>query len=206
MDEIAVRGVDLEDIEGFERACAQAAEWRRAGLPPIPIAVNVSGVQFHRQDLREVVRSKLDAFGLDPSVLHIEITETAIVAARERAIELLGQLRELGVHLALDDFGTGYSSLAQLKRLPVREIKVDRSFVIEMMQSPDVRQIVRSTIDLGHNLGMRVVGEGVESGEALAVLRELGCDLAQGHFVSPPLPGPEFVRWLRERGRTGSAA
>jgi diguanylate cyclase len=136
----------------------------------------------------------------------LEITESSVMADPEAARRQLDEITAMGVRVSIDDFGTGYSSLAQLKRLPVREIKVDRSFVVEMLQSSDVRQIVRSTIELGHNLGLTVVGEGVESGEALAALRALGCDLAQGFFVSAPLSGPDLVRWLAARELAGSVA
>ena len=183
----------------LERACAQAAEWREAGLPRIPIAVNVSGVQFHRQDLCEVVRKKLDAFGLDPSILHIEITETAIVAARERAIELLTQLRELGVRLALDDFGTGYSSLSYLKSFPIDTVKIDRSFVAEMLTDHTTASIVEAIVSMSRILGLSVVAEGVEDPSQFAFLERIGCDAVQGFYLSVALPAPQFVKLLKQR-------
>jgi predicted signal transduction protein with EAL and GGDEF domain len=182
----------------LERACAQAAEWRRAGLPPIPIAVNVSGVQFHRQDLCDVVRRKLDAFGLDPSVLHIEITETAIVAARERAIALLGQLRELGVRVALDDFGTGYSSLSYLKSFPIDTVKIDRSFVAEMLTDHTTASIVEAIVSMTRILGLSVVAEGVEDQSQFAFLQRVGCDVVQGFYVSGAVPAEQFAKLLAE--------
>jgi predicted signal transduction protein with EAL and GGDEF domain len=182
----------------LERACAQMAEWRKAGLPVIPIAVNVSGVQFHRQDLCEVVRRKLDKFGLDPSVLHIEITETAIVAARERAIALLGQLRELGVRLALDDFGTGYSSLSYLKNFPIDTVKIDRSFVSEMLTDHTTASIVEAIVSMTRILGLSVVAEGVEDQSQFAFLQRVGCDAVQGFFVSGPVPADQFPKLLKE--------
>jgi len=182
----------------LERACAQAAEWRKAGLPPIPIAVNVSGVQFHRQDLCEVVRRKLDAFGLDPSVLHIEITETAIVAARERAIALLGQLRELGVRLALDDFGTGYSSLSYLKSFPIDTVKIDRSFVAEMLTDHTTASIVEAIVSMTRILGLSVIAEGVEDQSQFAFLQRVGCDAVQGFYVSGAVPAEQFAKLLKE--------
>ncbi|HSC14469.1 MAG TPA: bifunctional diguanylate cyclase/phosphodiesterase, partial [Gammaproteobacteria bacterium] len=183
----------------LERACAQAAEWRDAGLPRMPISVNVSGVQFHRQDLCEVVRKKLDAFRLDPGILHIEITETAIVAARERAIELLTQLRKLGVRLALDDFGTGYSSLSYLKSFPIDTVKIDRSFVAEMLTDHTTASIVEAIVSMSRILGLSVVAEGVEDPSQFAFLQRIGCDAAQGFYVSAALPAAEFVKLLKQR-------
>jgi diguanylate cyclase len=187
----------------LERACAQAAEWRKAGLPPIPIAVNVSGVQFHRQDLCEVVRRKLDAFGLDPSVLHIEITETAIVAARERAIELLTQLRELGIRLALDDFGTGYSSLSYLKSFPIDTVKIDRSFVAEMLTDHTTASIVEAIVSMTRILGLTVIAEGVEDHSQFAFLQRVGCDAIQGFYVSAAIPAEQFAKLILELDGTG---
>jgi EAL domain-containing protein (putative c-di-GMP-specific phosphodiesterase class I) len=189
----------------LERALAQGAAWSREGLD-LTLAVNVSALDLQDPELAERLRARLGEAGFPPERLVLEITESSVMADPVAARRQLDEVTAMGVRVSIDDFGTGYSSLAQLKRLPVREIKVDRSFVSEMLQSPDVRQIVRSTIDLGHNLGLRVVGEGVESGETLAALRELGCDLAQGHQVSPPLAAPELVRWLKDRRREGSAA
>ncbi len=182
----------------LDRACAQAAEWRRAGLPPIPIAVNVSGVQFHRQDLCEVVRRKLDAYGLDPSVLHIEITETAIVAARERAIALLTQLRELGVRLALDDFGTGYSSLSYLKSFPIDTVKIDRSFVAEMLTDHTTASIVEAIVSMTRILGLSVIAEGVEDQAQFAFLQRIGCNAVQGFYFSGAVPADQFAKLLQE--------
>jgi predicted signal transduction protein with EAL and GGDEF domain/CheY-like chemotaxis protein len=187
----------------LERACAQAAEWRKAGLPPIPIAVNVSGVQFHRQDLCEVVRRKLDAFGLDPSALHIEITETAIVAARERAIALLTQLRELGVRLALDDFGTGYSSLSYLKSFPIDTVKIDRSFVAEMLTDHTTASIVEAIVSMTRILGLTVIAEGVEDHSQFAFLQRIGCDAMQGFYVSAAIPAEQFAKLILELDGTG---
>jgi predicted signal transduction protein with EAL and GGDEF domain/CheY-like chemotaxis protein len=180
----------------FDRACAQAAEWRKAGLPRIPIAVNVSGVQFQRQDLCDVVRRKLEAYSLDPSLLHIEITETAIVSARERAIALLSQLREQGVRLALDDFGTGYSSLSYLKSFPIDTLKIDRSFVAEMLTDHTTASIVEAIVSMTRILGLSVIAEGVEDHAQFAFLQRIGCDAVQGFYVSGAVPPAQFVKLL----------
>ena len=123
------------------------------------------------------------------------------------ASRVLRDLKDLGVSLAIDDYGTGYSSLAHLKRLPVDELKIDKSFVTHLKHSAkqDVL-ILRSTIELGHNMGLKVIAEGVENAEAWQILKELGCDMAQGYFVSPPLPAPQFEEWFRRAGDSNVAA
>jgi predicted signal transduction protein with EAL and GGDEF domain len=180
----------------IERACQQAMDWRRAGLPPLPIAVNVSGVQVRRQDLAALVRSALAAAGLEARYLRIEITETAIVAVRERAIELLGQLRDLGVSLALDDFGTGYSSLSYLKSFPIDMLKIDRSFVAEMLTDHTTASIIEAIISMTRILGLKVLAEGVEDQAQFAFLKQLGCDAVQGYYFSGAIPPAEFARFF----------
>ena len=189
----------------LERALAQGAAWSREGLD-LTLAVNLSALDLLDAELARRLAARLESAGFPPERLVLEITESSVMADPAMARRQLDEITAMGVRVSVDDFGTGYSSLAQLKRLPVRELKVDRSFVVEMLQSPDVRQIVRSTIDLGHNLGLKVVGEGVESSEALSALKALGCDLAQGHFVSAPLGGPDLVRWLADRELVRSLA
>jgi EAL domain-containing protein (putative c-di-GMP-specific phosphodiesterase class I) len=182
----------------LDRACAQAAAWQKAGLPRIPIAVNVSGVQFQRQDLAEVVRRKLAQHGVDSSMLHIEITETAIVAAHDRAIALLGQLRDLGVRLALDDFGTGYSSLSYLKSFPIDTVKIDRSFVAEMLTDHTTASIVKAIVSMTRILGLSVIAEGVEDEAQFGFLEQIGCDAVQGYFISAAIPPAKFEKLLEE--------
>jgi predicted signal transduction protein with EAL and GGDEF domain len=191
----------------LERACAQAVAWQRAGFQ-IPVAVNVSGVQFQRQDLTAIVRRKLDATGLAPSLLHIEITETVIVSARDRAVAVLAQLRELGVRLALDDFGTGYSSLSYLKNFPIDTLKIDRSFVSEMLTDSTTASIIEAIISMTRVLGLSVIAEGVEDQAQYKFLQEIGCDAIQGFYVSKAVPADEFAKLLSERRQpvsTGAA-
>jgi len=182
----------------LERACAQAVAWQRAGFQ-IPVAVNVSGVQFQRQDLTAVVRRKLESTGLAPSLLHIEITETVIVSARERAVAVLAQLRELGVRLALDDFGTGYSSLSYLKNFPIDTLKIDRSFVSEMLTDSTTASIIEAIISMTRILGLSVIAEGVEDQAQYKFLQEIGCDAVQGFYVSKAVAPDEFAKLLAER-------
>jgi EAL domain-containing protein (putative c-di-GMP-specific phosphodiesterase class I) len=127
----------------------------------------------------------------------LEITESAVMHETAQAVRVMEELRHDGVRFSIDDYGTGYSSLAQLKRLPVDEIKIDKSFVIDLKPQSEDAVIVRSTIELGHSLGVKVVAEGVETAEAWETLRQMGCDMAQGYFISPPLPGAEVINWVR---------
>jgi EAL domain-containing protein (putative c-di-GMP-specific phosphodiesterase class I) len=150
-------------------------------------------------ELPDWIAGLLAETGVQPEQLELEITETTILADPFRVRQVLARLNEMGLRLAIDDFGTGYSSLAYLKRLPVQTIKVDRSFVMGMGEDPSDATIVRSTIDLGRNLGLGVVAEGVESQEVWDALREQGCTLAQGYFISRPLPAEELAALLEER-------
>jgi EAL domain-containing protein (putative c-di-GMP-specific phosphodiesterase class I) len=138
----------------------------------------------------------LNDTALAPERLVLEITESSIMTDPARALEILNRLHALGVQLAIDDFGTGYSSMAYLKSLPVQELKVDRSFVQHLRDSQSDAVIVRSTVDLGHNLGLRVVAEGVEDEATLAELASLGCDSVQGYYLAKPMPAAELVAWL----------
>jgi len=176
-------------------ALEQCRAWGSRGLD-LGVSVNLSVRNLQDSEFPEEVGRLLDTFGLDPSVLRLEITESAIVVDPLRAMGVLGRLSSMGVGLALDDFGTGYSSLAYLKRLPVREIKIDKSFVINMTIDDDDAVIVQSTIDLARNLGLAVVAEGVESEEVWGRLQAFGCDMAQGYFLGRPAPSDEFAAWV----------
>ena len=182
----------------LERACQQSAAWQLAGLPRIPISVNVSGVQFQRQDLAELVRKNLAAYSIEPAMLRIEITETVIVSARERAIALLHELRALGVGLALDDFGTGYSSLSYLRSFPIDTLKIDRSFVAEMLTNHTTASIIEAIISMTRILGLRVIAEGVEDQAQFAFLQQIGCDAVQGFYVSAAVPADDFAKLLAD--------
>ena len=141
----------------------------------------------------------LETSGVDPRRITLELTESILLQDAETAIARLHDLKRLGVRLAIDDFGTGYSSLSYLKRLPIEEIKVDRSFVMQMHVDANDFMIVRATVDLGRNLGLRVVAEGVEDLATFDRLAEFGCDEAQGYYISRPLSAVEFTRWLSVR-------
>jgi len=137
-----------------------------------------------------------------PALLCLEITESGFMEDPSNAQKVLDRLAELGVRLSIDDYGTGYSSLTYLMRLPVQELKIDKSFVARMAVDDEISMIVRSTIDLGHNLGLKVVAEGVEDLTAWKLLRALGCDDAQGFFMSAPLPAASLVSWIRRNDGT----
>jgi diguanylate cyclase (GGDEF)-like protein len=177
------------------RALRQQECWREQGID-IGVAVNMSAHGLFDLELPDLVAGLLAAHGTLPERLMLEITETSIMVDQQRALDILSRLADMGVRLSIDDFGTGYSSLAYLSKLPVDEIKIDRSFVMDMMENGKHAMIVRATIDLAHNLDLEVVGEGTCKPEILAHLRELGCDAAQGNHISPAVDVASFSRWL----------
>ncbi|MES9968041.1 MAG: EAL domain-containing protein, partial [Sedimenticola sp.] len=181
----------------LREACAMAARWKRLGLLEQQVAVNVAGPQMLRSDLLETVKTVLEETGLDPSALELEITETFIMQQAENTIELLKELRAMGVSLAIDDFGTGYSSLAYLKQLPIDRLKIDRTFVTNILNDPDNRAIATAVIALGHNLGLKVTAEGIEDEEQARFLYALNCTEGQGYLYSPPVPADEFEKLLK---------
>jgi diguanylate cyclase (GGDEF)-like protein len=182
----------------LDTALAQAAAWRDAGLP-LPVAVNLSATNLLDADLPGRVGDLLREYRYEPAMLILEITEDVLMVDPQRAHEVLGRLRALGVGIAIDDYGTGYSSLKYLRTLPVTELKLDRAFVHGMSQDPRDEAIVRTTVDLAHSLGIALVAEGVETPEDWACLVRLGCDVAQGYFLSRPLPASELARWVAGR-------
>ena len=175
-------------------ACAQNKAWQDAGLPPFVVSVNVSVRQFRQDNLVQTIAEVLRETGLEARYLEVELTESAVMHDADQFIAMLGQLNELGVQIALDDFGTGYSSLSYLKRFPVDRLKVDRSFVQDIDHDHDDATIVRTIIALGHNLGLKVVAEGVETEQQIEFLRANQCDELQGYYFGRPLPGDEFMR------------
>ncbi len=179
----------------IERSAAMLAQLDTAGHE-LKLAVNLSTRDLMDQQLPAKVARVLERHRLPAQRLCLEITESAIMDDPQRAEQTLKGLHELGVALSIDDFGTGYSSLAYLKRLPVNQLKIDRSFVMNMERDAADVKIVRSTVDLAHNLGLRVVAEGVETAAAWRLLRELGCDEGQGYLIARPMPATDFTGWL----------
>ena len=188
-----------------ETALAQARSWREAGIE-LTVSVNLSTRDLIDISLPDEIAGLLEQAQVPPFLLELEITESVIMADPMRARGVLTRLREMGVKVAIDDFGAGYSSLAYLSRLPVNDLKIDRSFVIDMMDDTGNLAIVQSAIELGHNLGLTVVAEGVESDEAWRRLRVLGCDVAQGWLIGRPLPAADLTNWITRGGFMPPAA
>lgn len=182
----------------LSEACRLHKHWAELGLGSLPIAVNISTVQFRRSNFVTTVKDVLNECGMSASNLQLELTESVMMVENDRTIEDIQQLKTLGVTLALDDFGTGYSSLSYLHRIPLDKLKIDRSFVKDMIDDPADMAITHAIINLGKTLGLRVVAEGVEHIEELKILNELRCEEAQGYLVTKPLPGHAFVSWYKD--------
>jgi len=178
----------------IERACRDLKGWIAAGLQPMPVAVNLSARQFRQQDLDARIRALVAAAGIDPALLELEITESQLMEDPEHAIRIMRALREAGIRIAIDDFGTGYSSLAYLTRFPVKALKIDRSFVADVFSDHADAAIVRTIIEMAHQLGFTVVAEGVETDRQAAFLRQFGCEQAQGYLFARPMPAAELLR------------
>jgi len=176
-------------------ALRQSVAWNRGGHA-IPVSVNISMRDLVDPEFPQMIATLLHATHASPSLLVLEVTESLIMTEPERVINTLSELSQLGVRLAVDDFGTGYSSLAYLHRLPVQEIKIDKSFVAAMTGEGSRAKIVRASVELGHNLGLESVAEGVEDARTWDLLDSLGCDLAQGYFISRPVLAEQVLPWL----------
>jgi diguanylate cyclase (GGDEF)-like protein len=181
----------------LKTALRQYEEWYRTGLI-LSMSINVSAISIQDPEFPDQMASMLEDFDVPISQIELEITETAVMSEPVRAVECIRKLSALGFQVAIDDFGTGYSSMAYLKELLVAKIKIDKSFVKDMATNHNDAVIVRSTVELGHNLGLKVVAEGVEDQAAWDKLKLLGCDSAQGYYMSRPLPSVEFLGWLEK--------
>jgi len=178
----------------LHHAMLQAAEWKKMDLD-IRIAVNLSALDLLDMEIPEVIGGMLQETGLSPDDLKLEITETTIMADQEKALQVLTAITRMGLQISIDDFGTGYSSFDYLSRLPVCELKIDRSFVSDMLENSHNAVIVRAMIDLAHNLSMQVVAEGVQDEMTMQRLKELGCDYLQGYHISKPVDAIAFLNW-----------
>jgi len=188
-------------------ACERNRAWQRQGMPPLRIAVNLSARQFVQVNLVSDVARVLDASGLAPGLLELEITESMVMDNPEQALKTLRQLKSMGIALAIDDFGTGYSSLGYLKRFPIDNIKIDRSFIKDIPRNSDDATITRTIIDMTHNLRLKAVAEGVETAAQLDFLREHGCDEMQGYYFSQPLAEDAFLALVQaQEAKTAIAA
>jgi len=177
-------------------ACTQAREWQSAGLPEIPVAVNISSVEFRDKNFLENLRATLNETGLDPCHLELELTESVLMQHVESTAFVLGELRAMGVHLAVDDFGTGYSSLSYLSQFPINSLKIDKLFVQGITSERDDAPIISAVINMGRSLMQRVIAEGVETREQLAFLQSRGCDEGQGYYFSHPVVAEQFAKML----------
>ena len=180
----------------LEQACRQQKAWQQAGLGELFVAVNISAIQFRQEKFLSTVAGVLRETGINPSSLELELTETILMEDVDANIRLMGSLKEMGVKLAVDDFGMGYSSLNYLNRFPIDKLKIDRSFVSDMLSDPTNLAITKAIIGLGHTIGLRVTAEGVEHEEELCILQSVACDEVQGYYFAKPMPAGEFVQWL----------
>lgn len=185
----------------MQAACRQAMAWRKAGYPSIPVLVNLSAVQLLRADVAALAERALQASGLPPEGLCVEITESTLMERVEDVLPMLRRLGELGVRVAVDDFGTGYSSLAYLSQLPLHVLKIDRSFVQAADRERHPAMITRAVINLARDLGLSVVAEGVETEAQLDWLRAHGCTAYQGFLRNPPLPPRQFAEQVLAQRR-----
>jgi EAL domain-containing protein (putative c-di-GMP-specific phosphodiesterase class I) len=174
-------------------ACEQTKAWQETGYDPIYVTVNISSVQFKQKNFVESIAQIILESGLQPQYLEIELTESILMEPTEITFQKLNELKATGVKLAIDDFGTGYSSLGYLKRLPIDTLKIDRSFVRDIILDPDDRAIIKAMIALARNLNLKVIAEGVETLEQLAYLQEQGGDGVQGFLLSQPLPADSIT-------------
>ncbi|HYD82056.1 MAG TPA: EAL domain-containing protein [Paucimonas sp.] len=182
----------------FQQACRQHQAWIREGLPPIPVAINISAAQLRRGEFQHSIGHAISATGIDPARIEIEVTESTVMKNYDQAADVLHGLKLLGLKIALDDFGTGYSNLNQLSRLPLDKLKVDRSFVRYLTSDRSSLAIAEAIIALGRALGIDVVAEGIETEQDLNVLKEHDCFQAQGFHLGRPMPGEEFMQWYKK--------
>lgn len=181
-------------------ACRISKQWQDEGYDPITIAVNISPKQFRHQDVAKIVTDALKKSNLNPMQLEVEITETAVMDNVDEAINKLITINKMGVHISIDDFGTGYTSISYLRQFPVSVLKIDQTFIKGIPHNQNDLAITSAVIALGHNLGLKVVAEGVETVEQLQYLAEHNCDLIQGYFLSRPLPAAKIVEQFTKKG------
>ena len=188
----------------LEKSIAQCCEWHNQGLQ-VTVAVNLSARNLLDENMPKLVRTLLQKYNLPASALELEITESSIMSDPGRALRVLQQLHDLGTQLSIDDFGTGYSSLAYLKKLPVQTLKIDYSFIRNMLEDKQDELIVESTIHLAHSLSLKVVAEGVENAALIDRLTGMGCDEAQGYHIGRPMALAQLNEWLKAADWTGAA-
>ncbi len=181
----------------MKKACEQVGAWQRQGLPPLQVAVNLSGHQLNSGEIVETVSRIIAETGIEEGLLDLEITESVLMGTAEESERILTDLKGVGVQLSIDDFGTGYSSLSYLKRFPVDKLKIDKSFILSLPADSDDAAIVKAIIGVGHSMGIKVMAEGVETKDQLDFLKSLGCDMVQGYYYSRPIPADLFATLFR---------
>jgi EAL domain-containing protein (putative c-di-GMP-specific phosphodiesterase class I) len=183
----------------LDKTCATLRAWQDAGVPVVPVAVNIAASQFARQDFDTTVEDALARSGVDPGLLELELTESLSMGDPMGCIALMHRLRAIGINMAIDDFGTGYSNLSYLKRFPVDRLKIDKSFTSGLATNAEDHAIVTAVISLAHSLGLKAIAEGVETEDQVRLLLAEGCDEIQGYFFSRPLPEPDARAMLLRR-------
>jgi EAL domain-containing protein (putative c-di-GMP-specific phosphodiesterase class I) len=179
----------------LKRAFQDCADWRKQGIEII-ISVNLSAKDLHNPELPDLIAGAAASAAIKPEWIMLEITEGSVMNDPESVLEIIERLHRMGYQFSIDDFGTGYSSLAYLKKMPLTELKIDKSFVMDILNSENDANIVKATINLAHNLGLQVTAEGVESKEIMAKLKDYGCDVAQGYHLNKPLSVSDFNKWI----------
>lgn len=186
----------------LKTACMQVKEWQAAGLGNMSASVNVSAYQLDSSQFVRNVKEALEQSGLEAKYLHLELTESVMIDQSGKTVEMMRELKKMGVKISIDDFGTGYSSLSYLKHLPIHSLKIDRSFISNLdHQSPNLA-IVHAILTMGHGLGLRVVAEGIETNDQLSMLTHLGCDFVQGYLIEKPLEANRFTSWLEKKHKS----
>jgi EAL domain-containing protein (putative c-di-GMP-specific phosphodiesterase class I) len=190
----------------LDEACRQIKEWQSGPVANIPVAINLSSVQFNRGDVFQKVTERLSRFAVRPDLLELELTESILMRDADETAAVLRQFKRAGLSVAVDDFGTGYSSLSYLKKFPIDALKIDQSFVSGLGKSDDDRSICMAVIALAHALGLNVVAEGVENDVQLRILQELGCDEIQGFLMSRPMPSSHVLEFVSDHRSCSPAA
>lgn len=183
----------------LRKVCMQLKEWQDKGLTYLRMSINLSACQFRQRNLVDSISSIIKDTGVNPRMIELEITEGVLIEDEETAVDVLNQLKSIGINISIDDFGTGYSSLSYLKRFPLNTLKIDKSFISDISTDPENAAIAEAIIALGHSLRLKVIAEGVETQEQLSFLSPRGCDEVQGFYFSEPLPGPVLIDWMSAR-------
>lgn len=181
----------------LREACRQCKEWHEMGYTHLKVSVNVSAVQFQKQDFAELTAQILEETGLEPAALELELTESTVMEKPKEAAVILLRLQQLGVSISIDDFGTGFSSFSYLKQFPMNALKIDRSFIQNIEEEEADKAIAKAMISLARNLGLMIVAEGVENEKQMKILESADCDTAQGYFISRPLDADAFLNYMR---------